>query len=227
MLYCLKYTKEPGFLSYYEICDNLKNGWKRQWNYEHQVPTAYKDDEWVGYDDVESMKLKAAYIVDNNLAGAMFWAIDIDDFNGNHCNQGKYPLINAVKKYFKENEHRQPTYQNRLPYVPTPTSKYDKYGDLTREELIQILNKEIEYQNSHDKQSNYNSHLQETTTQNYTPNNYPVNTHSYYTPTTSPRDSNKPSISTAQTNGSHLVIIIYSIHVKDYFFNSFFMLITR
>lgn len=29
-----------------------------------------------------------------NLAGIMFWALDLDDFNGNFCNQGKYPLIN-------------------------------------------------------------------------------------------------------------------------------------
>ncbi len=26
----------------------------------------------------------------------MFWAIDLDDFDGNFCNQGKYPLINTV-----------------------------------------------------------------------------------------------------------------------------------
>ena len=29
----------------------------------------------------------------------MFWAIDLDDFSGEHCGQGKYPLMNAVKKY--------------------------------------------------------------------------------------------------------------------------------
>ena len=31
--------------------------------------------------------------------GAMFWALDLDDFSGNQCGQGQYPLINAVKKY--------------------------------------------------------------------------------------------------------------------------------
>ena len=31
------------------------------------------------------------------LAGVMFWTIDLDDFSGRFCNQGKYPLINAVR----------------------------------------------------------------------------------------------------------------------------------
>jgi len=28
----------------------------------------------------------------------MFWCLDLDDFNGRQCNQGKYPLITAVAK---------------------------------------------------------------------------------------------------------------------------------
>ncbi len=27
----------------------------------------------------------------------MFWAIDLDDFSGAYCNQGKYPLINIAR----------------------------------------------------------------------------------------------------------------------------------
>ena len=32
------------------------------------------------------------------LAGAMFWALPLDDFTGKFCYQGKYPLIGAVSK---------------------------------------------------------------------------------------------------------------------------------
>ena len=71
------------------------------WNSEHQAPLAYKNNELVGYDDLQSFEIKAKYIVDMNLAGAMFWSLDLDDFSGTHCNQGKYPLINSVKSYFK------------------------------------------------------------------------------------------------------------------------------
>ena len=52
----------------------------------------------------------------SNLRGAMFWAIDLDDFTGQFCNQGKFPLMNAVKSLLMSNT---PT-----PLTPTPaTSK--------------------------------------------------------------------------------------------------------
>lgn len=47
------YTRENGFLGYNEICMNLKNGgWTVDRGGEHRTPYAYKDTQWVGYDDV-------------------------------------------------------------------------------------------------------------------------------------------------------------------------------
>ena len=49
-------------MSYYEICDNiLKNGWTSKWEPENMVPYAYKQNQWVGYDTVESIALKVFY----------------------------------------------------------------------------------------------------------------------------------------------------------------------
>ena len=31
----------------------------------------------------------------------MYWAIDLDDYSGNHCGLGRYPLLNAVKAALK------------------------------------------------------------------------------------------------------------------------------
>ncbi len=91
------YTREAGFLSYYEICQKLSQGWTKKWDDEAKVPYAHSGNEWVGYDDIQSLKVKVDYLKQKGLGGAMFWALDLDDFNGQFCGQGKYPLINSVK----------------------------------------------------------------------------------------------------------------------------------
>ncbi len=39
--------------------------------------------------------LKAQYVLDNDLGGAMFWDLPSDDFNS-RCLTGRYPIISAV-----------------------------------------------------------------------------------------------------------------------------------
>ncbi|XP_069690492.1 uncharacterized protein Cht6 isoform X2 [Periplaneta americana] len=92
-------TREKGYLAYYEICENLKTA---DWKIEHPNPRAmgpyaYKGNQWVGYDDIDIVKLKARYVRENGLGGIMFWAIDNDDFRGK-CHGRPYPLIEAGKE---------------------------------------------------------------------------------------------------------------------------------
>lgn len=88
-------------LSYYEVCQKIQQGWRVERNDEQKIPYAYSNNEWVGYDDPESLRAKVQFIKQKDVAGAMFWALDFDDFNGQFCNQGKYPLVNAVKNALK------------------------------------------------------------------------------------------------------------------------------
>ncbi|XP_027717021.1 acidic mammalian chitinase-like, partial [Vombatus ursinus] len=92
------YTREAGFLAYYEICLFLKDGAIEVWDDYGKVPYAYKGNVWVGYDNPKSFQIKADWLKKNNFGGAMVWAIDLDDFTGTFCNQGKYPLISTLKK---------------------------------------------------------------------------------------------------------------------------------
>lgn len=37
------------------------------------------------------------FVKANNLSGAFLWTMDLDDFRGDHCGEGRYPLLNAIK----------------------------------------------------------------------------------------------------------------------------------
>ncbi|XP_071994930.1 acidic mammalian chitinase-like isoform X1 [Engystomops pustulosus] len=91
------HTKESGFSAYYEICTFLQNGATDTWSSVENAPYAYEGSYWVGYDNQRSFQIKAEWLKKNNFAGAMVWAIDLDDFTGSFCNQGKYPLISKLK----------------------------------------------------------------------------------------------------------------------------------
>jgi len=106
------YTREPGYLAYYEICERLNAGWTEVWDDEGQVPYAHGDGDWVGFDNVRSIEYKVEIAKHYNLGGIMWWATDIDDFKGTWCNQGKYPLMSAAKAVWHEG------------YVPTTTPPY-------------------------------------------------------------------------------------------------------
>jgi chitinase len=60
-------------------------------------PYAYKDNQWVGFDDDAIARKKAAYVAENGLGGIMFWSIDNDDFRGT-CHGKPYPIIEAAKE---------------------------------------------------------------------------------------------------------------------------------
>ncbi|XP_072335923.1 acidic mammalian chitinase-like [Scyliorhinus torazame] len=90
-----KYTRSTGSLAYYEICTLLKSG-TSIWNAPQVVPYGYKGDTWIGYDNVKSFRDKAEWLTKNNFGGAMVWTLAMDDFSGSFCNQGPYPLINAL-----------------------------------------------------------------------------------------------------------------------------------
>ncbi|XP_063538161.1 acidic mammalian chitinase-like [Cydia strobilella] len=89
------YVAEAGVYSYYEICEDQQNN-TSEWSIT-QVDDSYvyanKDLLWVGYDNPSTITAKAQYAKDMGLGGIMYWALDLDDFNG-LCGD-KFPLISA------------------------------------------------------------------------------------------------------------------------------------
>jgi chitinase len=112
------YTREAGFLAYYEICQAILGSATRVWNDEHQTPHAYLGDQWVGYDDTESLTIKINWVKENELAGFMVWSYDLDDFNGNFCGGSNYPLLNAMNVALGNGGTNPPT-PTTTPTTPT------------------------------------------------------------------------------------------------------------
>ncbi|KAG1939626.1 chitotriosidase-1 [Pimephales promelas] len=90
------YTREAGFWSYYEICGFLE-GATIGYIEDQKVPYATKNSEWVGFDSKKSFETKVRYLKDNNFGGAFVWALDLDDFAGQFCNQGNHPLMGHLR----------------------------------------------------------------------------------------------------------------------------------
>ena len=76
--------KRENIIPYSEICYNLKQGettWEYFWSSTYFAPyTVYDDDQWVGYDNEVSVLAKIHLVIENNLAGINYAAIDFDDF---------------------------------------------------------------------------------------------------------------------------------------------------
>ncbi|KAK4878741.1 hypothetical protein RN001_011247 [Aquatica leii] len=95
------YSKSNGTLYYFEILQFIKTlGWVREWSDEQLVPFSYNGDQWVGYDDVESVAKKVDFVVDQRLGGIMLWSIDMDDPRG--LVGPKFPLTQAIKAKLKQ-----------------------------------------------------------------------------------------------------------------------------
>lgn len=56
-----EYTKQPGLLAYYEICHRVRT---QRWGVgrENSGPYAYGADQWVGFEDITSLKEKVGPI---------------------------------------------------------------------------------------------------------------------------------------------------------------------
>ena len=64
----------------------------------YQAPYAFNGPYWIAYDDVKAFEVKARLVNFMELAGAMVFSIDTDDFRGDYGK--RYPMLN-VSSYFK------------------------------------------------------------------------------------------------------------------------------
>ncbi|CAG9864903.1 unnamed protein product [Phyllotreta striolata] len=93
------FTQQEGLLAYYEVLQ-IESIRKTAVNMVDGTIYGYHDDEWMTYDNEETVSGKVKYAISQNLGGIMFWSLELDDFNGEFGDP--YPLLNAVHKEFKD-----------------------------------------------------------------------------------------------------------------------------
>lgn len=85
------YTREDGFMGFNELCDILSNRssqWTKTYDDRRQQGVARYHDAETGetkvvvYDSARSVATKTRFAVRHQLAGAMVWSVDTDDFMG-------------------------------------------------------------------------------------------------------------------------------------------------
>ncbi|XP_040889325.1 chitinase-3-like protein 1 [Toxotes jaculatrix] len=102
------YTQQIGLWSYYETCSFLKDTLV-QWIDSQKVPYAVKSNQWVGFDNQRSYVAKVDYLKSMQLGGAAVWTLDMDDFSGQFCGQGQFPLTSHLKRELSNDQVAQKT----------------------------------------------------------------------------------------------------------------------
>ncbi|XP_059189054.1 chitinase-3-like protein 1 [Centropristis striata] len=89
------YTGVDGFWASYETCLYLENV-TTQLITDQKVPFAVTENQWVGFDNRESLDTKVNYLKNNSFGGAFVWSLDLDDNSGEFCEMGKNPFISHL-----------------------------------------------------------------------------------------------------------------------------------
>ncbi|CAH2239667.1 jg12443 [Pararge aegeria aegeria] len=91
------WTATNGFIGYNEFCLRQKTeSWNLRYDSSAKVPYAVQGRNWVSYDDPNSIASKIEHALKYNLAGAMIWSIETDDFRGKCA--GDFPLLRAINQ---------------------------------------------------------------------------------------------------------------------------------
>ncbi|KAK5638717.1 hypothetical protein RI129_013012 [Pyrocoelia pectoralis] len=93
-----------GFINYPDVCEFLKRDRVvRKFDYSARSPYAYREWDWISFDDETSLTFKTEYVKYHKFGGAMILSLNADDYRGGCTkNSVKFPLTTRVKEVFNE-----------------------------------------------------------------------------------------------------------------------------
>uniref|UniRef100_G3MSZ2 GH18 domain-containing protein n=1 Tax=Amblyomma maculatum TaxID=34609 RepID=G3MSZ2_AMBMU len=92
-----------GYISYPEVCKVISNGGKRIFDKQSKVPYVIDKNNWISYDDVTSVELKARWILSEGFGGIMTFSLNCDDHTGTVSPEGvRFPLHKKIKEVVEQ-----------------------------------------------------------------------------------------------------------------------------
>lgn len=103
----LQCTKNSGTLAYREIIDIVKkHKLKPYYDKENQVKwIVWNNDQWISYDDEETIEAKVKFASDQGLGGLLIWSVDqdTDDLSALGAVVGSQTIKLAMKSMAAQN----------------------------------------------------------------------------------------------------------------------------
>ncbi|XP_033731725.1 uncharacterized protein LOC117321389 [Pecten maximus] len=130
------YTKETGFLAYYEICKMQKYGAVVTWDDVQKVPHLVLGDQWIGFDNEQSIKEKVKWFKNYKFGGIMVWALALDDFRGDQCGDGEtYPILRSIVRELNRTDPATDALQTSSNII-SPDSTHPVTSDKTSPDIL-------------------------------------------------------------------------------------------
>lgn len=99
--YAANFTKTDGYMDYVETCRRVSYWkWKREWVKYAATPYIYYKDQWVSYEDKDSVDVKADWFRKRWFGGIFVWTLDADDYIGS-CNRELFPMVGKTHEKLK------------------------------------------------------------------------------------------------------------------------------
>uniref|UniRef100_A0A224YVL7 Chitinase n=1 Tax=Rhipicephalus zambeziensis TaxID=60191 RepID=A0A224YVL7_9ACAR len=96
--YGANFTRTDGYMNYVETCRRVNYfRWQRHWVKYAATPYIYYKNQWVSYDDKDSVKVKVEWFLKHWFGGIFVWSLDADDYGGD-CVGEIYPMVNSTWK---------------------------------------------------------------------------------------------------------------------------------
>lgn len=94
-----------GFVSYFDSCKFISlEDTKFVFDAENKVPYAYRSQEWISFDNEQSLAYKAEYTKEKEFGGVMVFSLNTDDFNGVCDTRQTFPLTRRIKNVMQDDQ---------------------------------------------------------------------------------------------------------------------------